>query len=601
MSATTSTNASKIGARSESRKKASKAFKLPMISALIPFAPPLLTYAISAGFGIKKAYHLSQESDLAAPAEIDSRYSCSEIKKEGFQNNLCLGIGMEFDSFKSYQHQLEEKIGPLTPEQRKNLFIDLIPKMTSIGLTDDMASRHVIYAGQTGVGKTEAMRSALKQQIERGGGGLIFLAKGEESEAARIYEMCRDADREHAFRYLNFENQDVSHTYSPFVGGNLRELTSTATKLQEEGGEPFFAAVSYAGLSAAIILLSRQKKQHPFNFRDLSSVFSDIELFATLHNTMSEETEDERIDKQFIYNFINTFVTFNNKGDKVFNKHKWETQFAGIQAALVPFVTSMYGSLVNSYSPDIELERSIINNEIIVVSISSLADTKGAAIFGQLMLADLGRAIGQIQKRSNQPMIPFYVWLDEYNSIKHQHHQGLFQLGRSGNISLNISVQSINFLKELSQEFAMNLASQCWTTIIYDVKDSDTRQFAIDLAGTVLRQYRQDNESTSTGISHESSQGGMYHNRNTSKSRSTGYKEVREEMLQPQDFMLDRGDALIIGKYETYVVRMPLVNFARPVAPTLTKSMLHSVDDGKAPGLNLFAMSTGKNHLSMVN
>lgn len=588
MSALDAGIARKIKAAEEIQFKAKRSIRAPINLGIVPLVPAPFNILLGAIMGLNRARLEKKYASMRMAFDIDDRYQLKQAPENGFIDRIVLGIGMELGWYKSGLIAAEKESGSMSAEQKKAYFVDQLPNMSPVCLMDDIATRHIVYLGQTGVGKTEAMLASLKQSVERGGGGIIFEAKGEEIAGQRAYEICEAAGVEHKFRYISFEDKALSHTYNPFVGDNIRALTSTATKLQKEGGEPFFDAVSYSGLSAAIILLSRQKDKKPFNFRDIQTIFVDPSEFLRLHETMAGTTEDEKIDQIYISRFLQGFVSYNNKGQQYFNADKWQTFFAGVIAAINPFCNSNYGAVVNSYDPDIELRKCIENNEVLVVSISSLADSKGASLFGQIFLADLARAIGEIQVAGTKPYFVYPVWLDEYASFKHEHHQQLFQLARSANISLAISVQGINFLKQESEEFAKNVVGQCWTSIFYDIKDPDTRELAAAFAGTVIREFEQTSEGTNTGQSHDSTgSGSTLYTKSEGKSVSSGTKAMREELIQPEDMMLDAGDALIIGKNETYRVRMPIIEFDNEPVHLSEKTIVR-FDRGLGRGLNLY-------------
>lgn len=601
MAAITSDAAKRIAINKDLVFKSKTTVQPVIYTSMVPLMPPFINGLLGAYKGFQRAQLEKEAHNYSLPVEIDNRYQPVPDPVDGFTDRIMIGMGMELGWYKAKMAQIENEKGVLSQEEKKQFYVDQMTDMTPVSMTDDIATRHISYIGKTGVGKTEAMLAMLKQSVDRGGGGIIYEAKGEMVLAQRAYEICKAAGVPHKFRVISFEDMNLSHTYNPFVGENVRALISMASKLQKEGGEPFFDAVSYEGLMAAIILFTRQKVKTNFNFKDLYMVFNDHNEFLRLYETMAERTPQERDDKIFISTFINGFKGYDPKAGEYFKRDKWGTFFKGLTASIAPFANSIYGSVVNSYDPDINLRQSIEDGEVLVVSMSGLSDAKGVSIFGQIFLADLARAIGDIQTYGTKPRLIYPVWLDEYASFKHLDHKELFQLARSANISLSISIQDINQLKLESQEFAKIVLGQCWTNVFFDIADQDSRDIAYSMAGTVIREFEQKTEATNEGKSGDSTESGaIHHTWSQGKSISSGTKAMREELLQPDDLMLDAGDAIVIGKNETYKVRMPFVMFdGEPI--DLHSENLVRFDRKTGKGMNLYEKAGVQSHAHLIS
>lgn len=601
MSAITSDAARRIAINKTLLLKAKSALSPVLYTSMVPLMPPLLNGIVGAYKGYQRAALENEAHEYSLPVEIDNRYSPVGDPEDGFTDRTMIGMGMELGWYKAKMAQVEKEKGVLSQEEKKSFYVDQMTDMTPISVTDDIATRHMSYVGKTGVGKTEAMLAMLKQSVDRGGGGIIYEAKGEMILAQRAYEICKAAGKAHKFRVISFEDLKLSHTYNPFVGDNVRALISMASKLQKEGGEPFFDAVSYEGLMAAIVLFTRQKVRSNFNFKDLYMVFNEPNEFLRLYETMAERTPQERDDKIFISTFINGFKGYDPKQGEYFKRDKWGTFFKGLTSSIAPFANSIYGGIVNSYDPDINLRQSIEDGEVLVVSMSGLSDAKGVSIFGQIFLADLARAIGDIQTYGTKPRLIYPVWLDEYASFKHIDHKELFQLARSANISLAISIQDINQLKLESDEFAKIVLGQCWTNVFFDIADQDSRDIAYSMAGTVIREFEQKTEATNQGQSGDSTESGaIHHTWSQGRSVSSGTKAMREELLQPEDLMLDAGDAIVIGKNETYKVRMPFVMFDGDPLDLHAENLVR-FDKHNGRGMGLYEKAGFKSHAHLIS
>lgn len=229
-----------------------------------------------------------------------------------------------------------------------------------------------------------------------------------------------------------------------------------------------------------------------------------------------------------------------------------------------------------------------------MLTIPSLSDSEGAQLFGKLFIADFMRAIGDVQAMDIKPAVPYFAFFDEYPSFKAEFHEKLWQLARSANVSLNMSAQGYSFLANESEYFAKNILANCWNHFFYDVRDPETREIAAKLAGTVIRLFEQTSEGSSSSRSASSEKSGIISQESQGTSFSKGHKATREDLLQPEDFFLEEGDAILIGKSESYRLRLPIVDFKDP-APAWSDIHLPKYIKGSRSGINLWRKSYDRN------
>ncbi|MGK7051711.1 TraM recognition domain-containing protein [Pseudomonas aeruginosa] len=166
-----------------------------------------------------------------------------------------------------------------------------------------------------------------------------------------------------------------------------------------------------------------------------------------------------------------------------------------------------------------------------------------------MFISDLARAIGEIQLSKAKPLMMCPAIFDEYPSFMDESQVSLFQLARSANVPIIIAFQGVGFLQNISPAFVEMVLGNCWTHLYCDIRDAQTREFAVKLAGTMIKRFVQESSGSSTGQSYASEQSGLYTNDSEGASSSTGYKATREDILQPEDFAsLDQGDGIIVAK-----------------------------------------------------
>ena len=567
----------------------------PLLASALTFLPPVAPLAIAAAKGIASAKVHSKAMKELFPPTLDSRYLPKPLKDLNYQDGIMLGLGMELGEFKDWYAFAEEELGrKLSEPEQLNHFAKMLPSFSPTMLVDDLLTRHMAYSAQTGSGKTELMYAVADQQIQRGGGMIIFEAKGKEGDIGvteKITALAAQHGRLDDIEYFSTDDAANCFTWNPWVSTDTKALISMAMALQPNDGDRYFRDMNKYGLTAAILALRHQVKPRPFCFKDLMAIFSKAETLIELETSMSTSTTEARTAKNYVSNVLNFFVSADRQGNKFFNYEMYQSRFSGLAATVGNFCHSEYDEIINSMNPDIDLKKSIQNNKICIISVSTLKDREGVSTLGQIFMADMARAIGELLSEQTMPLIPCITWLDEYPSFKSETHQSLFQLVRAANIGLIISFQGLNFLKEESETFARNVIGNTWNVMFSDIKDDDTRDAAAKLSNTTIRMFKQDSEGTNTGKSFASEGSGVSHNKSDGKSRSTGHKATRETLIQPEDLFLEAGDALLIGKRQTVRLRMPLVEFSKPLK-SMKEYDLNKFDNRSNVGDELWRMKS---------
>jgi hypothetical protein len=526
--------------------------------------------------GISSALKKRQMAKLFKPGEIDESYSQQELEDCSVLDRMSMGLAMQLDDFKSGHERYKKRTGLAGAISLKSYLVARANDFFPFYIKDDYLTRHMSFIGATGVGKTEAQLAMLQQSIARGGGGIMIEMKGDGSLPARAYQLAKAYGAEKRFRLITLDNVKISQKYNPVFNTDTRSAISTIMSLLSANGEQFHKDVAKWGLSVAITVITGQLSKPKYTLQDLALLIGDIEVFHEYFEKMPTRTKDEIAAKIFCRDFFEQFKKVNfNTGEVGWDTSNYSQRMMGVKAALQSFAYGDFAEVLCTVEPDLKLTDAIENGEIIVLSANTLKDSEGVATFGRLFMADLAVAIGEIQSKESKPLIPFPIWLDEYASFKNDSHKKLFQLARSANIGLIIGVQGKNFLSDgpEGETFAKNVLANCWNHVFYDIRD-DTRKFAAEMAGTIIREMEQSSDSETRGHGYDKSQGNIVGNISTGKSKSTGTKQTREDQIQPEDLMLDAGDALWVGKYETYRVRLPFVNFKSP-KPDLNQEFIY--------------------------
>lgn len=572
-------------------KRAIAGVVLPTLAALVPFLPWAwwiwlffgLAGGVAAGLMVRRARKLTSAERVA------ERYQKAVIPDCMFTNQTFVGMGMEFAQYREAFDRATQEKGRLSPEEHKALHESLVRQMIPIYISDDDLTRHVFTVASTGLGKTELFQSViLPSVIKRGSGCLIYDAKGDEKLITSIYAMAREFHREEDVLFINFNKPEYSHTYNPLLFGNTRQVVSSLMKLFDKHGQQFFRDIARAALTSALLAIKGQKTPIAFNFMDLNVLFSNYYELEKLFQSMAETNED----RATVWSFLLRFHGTDSNGNKFIDTKRYAEWLTGLSNKMLDFAHSEYKRILNDYSPDIELKSAILHNKIIVVVIPALSDKEGVELFGKLFMADFARAVGQIQEDRLKPSPPFFAFLDEYPSFADETHLELFQQARSANITLWPAVQGHGFMAKVAPYFGDNLATNCWHHIYFDIRDPNSRDYALKLAGKTVRRYKTESDSENFGYSHENIQTGAKRMESRGRSRSVGTREMIEDLLSPNDFVMDAGNAIMVAKSGVYRLVLPMVKFTRP-PPALSEIQLARFDKQQIPGLNLITQLTG--------
>lgn len=531
-------------------------------AAILGSSIPLMPAPLVISIGVAAAYlSLGIKKSLAekdSPVIWDSGLVEKALPDCDLRRNTYLGQVMPFGEWKDELETLRRKKGNVTADDVRMVLNDNYPLMMPLMLTDDLMTRHLALLAATGTGKTELLLSMIQQQIRKGAGLILVEAKSDSDFAGSIYSMMKEANRLDQFKLINFEFPENSHTYNPFFSGGVRATLSTAMKIQANSSEEFWLDTARYCLTAAILTLKLQPGSPAFHIKDIMALLSDFDLLLDYTKKIREdESRYHKDGSDWLFSFLRNWY---NEQDNEWNYRQFKTLTQGLISKLSAFAHSEYSSIVNTYAPDVDLKEAILNNEVIVLSMSSLADKDGVELFGKLFISDLARAVGEIQLSKQKPLAMFPAIFDEYPSFMDETQVQLFQLARSANVPIIIAFQGVGFLENISPAFVEMVLGNCWHHLYCDIRDTKTREFATKLAGNVLNQLESSAEGSSTGASHSSDEAGVLGTQNDGYSTSTTNKAQREELIQPEDFStLDQGDGILVGKSGTYRIRMPLV------------------------------------------
>ncbi len=583
-------------AQEKIREKLTRQRKLALSSAVVGSAIPFMPAPIAIAMGVAAAHMcLGIDNRLAEndkPIVWDSLLEESELADCDLRRNTYFGQVMPYSEWKASIEEVRNEKGVVTANDVRKTLNEVYKDMMPFMLTDDLMTRHVALLAATGTGKTELLLAIIQQQIRKGAGLILVEAKSDSDFSGSIYSMMKEANRLDQFKLINFEFPEQSHTYNPVFSGGVRATLSTLMKIQANSSEEFWTDIARYTLTAATLTLKLQPGSPAFNIKDMIALLMDFDLLLSYTKRIRpDESKQHKEGMDWLFSYLRNWW----KDGEGWNYNSYKTLTQGLVSKLSAFAHSEYSSIVNTYAPDVDLKQAILNNEVVVLSMSSLADKDGVELFGKLFISDLARAVGEIQLEKSKPLTMCPAIFDEYPSFMDESQVQLFQLARSANVPIIIAFQGVGFLENISPAFVEMVLGNCWHHLYCDIRDTKTREFAVKLAGSVITKMESTAEGQSVGASHASNEAGLVANQSDGESASVTTKSQREELIQPEDFgTLDQGDGIIVGKSGTYRVRMPMVRNSFPNVPFGEMQLVRRRPRGR-PGIYAWDEFTRKN------
>lgn len=545
------------------RRRLRAALNMPWAAPMVPLLPGWAYGAAGIIFGWMAAQRKSEIRALEAQRPLSKTYEFAERKESAVVDTVYLGQAMPYEVYKDGLAAQRLERGLLDHDARTDYDQQALGRMQPMFMNDSTLCKHIFVGGSPGNGKTELALSLAYQNIRRGGGFIYLDPKSDVKVFLAIAQMMKEFNRENDLYYFNPDRPAVSHSYNPIMHGLPRETVSTAMKLMKKpssGGDEFFYRQGLIAMQAAIICLKAQPGSPPFGFSDLAPLFSDLDLFITLWNKMPQENEADRM---FVFEFLRTWMVEDRDGNWKKTDNRYQELMQGIKTMCMNFCHSEYLNLLNSYNPDIELKNILVNSKVLYIGFSALADKDGSSTFGRLLMADLARAIGDIYRSRTRPALPCLVYLDEYGSSADEADSELMQMGRDANIAFIAAVQGRGFLDDVGKgtTFTDKVMATTGTHIYLRIQDEKTRKTAAAMAGSNITKFATTGVSKNFGKSFKNYEVGLLNTESHGTGLSKGAKEMREDLIQPEDFNLSRGDAIMIGEGGVYRLRLPLVEF----------------------------------------
>ena|GEM_PF-5351009 len=322
-------------------------------------------------------------------------------------------------------------------------------------LTYKELNQHTLVIGTTGSGKTSTLLNIVynccSQKLP-----LIYLdGKGSIKLADKISQICNQFGR--TLKIFSIDpDQNIKQLakYNPLAYGNFTEWKNKIVTLlgePESKGQEHYATEEQSYINLVCEILNKSGK--PIDFEAFLGYLSHPEELQKLANKQNPEIASRLV----------------KAGDA--NKNN------DIIKTLELFYHSHYGQLFStSVVPPqniINLQQSILNNEIVLFLFDAASFKRDTSQLGKLVINDINSAFSGLG-RSGQAIKAFCIF-DEFAAYASPNMSNILAMQRDNGMHAVIGTQSIHAISQESQQvkrIAVELIANCNTFIIHKINDA---------------------------------------------------------------------------------------------------------------------------------
>jgi len=437
-------------------------------------------------------------------------------------------------------------------------------------VSDDLATRHIFLAGQTGVGKTVLGNSMMYQQMQRGGGLMFIDGKAVQDNLEDVYKLCVACGRERDLLVFNPNSPSMSNTYNPILTGTPSEIASRVMSLapstENNAGADYYRSSGFMGVFALVSGL--QAANLKFNFLDLSILLQNAKAMEELEEKVKIAKGASSDEYRAFALFLDTFKAPSRQGgEAVLDMKKLKDVFGGLTARMYMFGSSSFGKVMNTYTPEINLLDAIQSNKIVYVMLPTLGQRDAALALGKMFVADLRSCIDALYKlpKDQLPNPPFFCFKDEAGSYASDSWSDLYQQARGANIILMPAVQTTANMEAISDNFFETISGNTWTKIFMKLSSQKTAEWAAEFIGMCKKEERSLSRGTNTSSTSDTL-------RTTPEAKAGSGESTTESIKMAEDYRvtpdmlksLAMGEAFVVmgkrsGAIDVYHIKVPFI------------------------------------------
>lgn len=452
---------------------------------------------------------------------------------------------------------------------------------------------HALIQGGSGQGKTVLLKSIAYQQIARGGGLFFIDPKCDAEDLQEIYAYAVQCGRAHDVLVIDPSNPSESHTYNPILYGDPDENADSVLSLipasEDKPGPDHYRQAAKQALTT--IFSSLKALGLAYNFIDISTLIQNQYALNDLENRMRRQIPNSLATKNLIV-FLEQFKGSDRQNTNQIDVKRLKEMLGGIGSRMHTFGSGGFGAVANSYSPQVQLYKAILDKKIIILRLPTMGKRDTAYAFAKMALADFRIAVSWLQKlpKESRPNPPFIGLFDEVGSFATQALDQLLEQGRSAGISLWLFLQTYGQLAKISPEFKQIILANTSLKIFFNTLDPQDKEESAEIMGMddrltygLSHATRQSKNAPKTAIAPD---GG-----NSSDMGFSVTESLEEDFrIRPREIgLLNRGECLCLleGEHLT-ALQIPLIRPSAQLLKDIGKIQLHYYRTPKVEGCDFF-------------
>lgn len=433
-------------------------------------------------------------------------------------------------------------------------------KNLPLDIDNDLATRHMMILGSTGVGKTVLGESMLYQQIVRGGGFLFIDAKLDKDTRDRLAWMASIHGRGDDFMVLNTSDPSNSNTYNPLISGDGAEIASRLLSLVPiTEGNPGADHFKQMANTAVMSLTNALKSEgYRFHFGDLALLLQSPKAMNAVVGLARRGTPEERA----LQIWMDQFRIFTKGGGVSIDMKKVKENFGGIAGRIAQFAQGGFGDTFNCYTPDIDIVEAMRRNKLIYVMLPTLAKDQMAINIGKLLISDIRNAVAHMQDlpKSRRPDPPFLVFADEFGSYVTSSASTLVEQARSASVMMAIAFQSLGNLDTIGPDFKAKVLQNTWTKVFFRLSNVEDAEAAAEIIGKRAKFAVTYGTGSGSGESSPITRLAPDINESDQASASEGWREAEAHRISPDQLGgMNKGEAVVNVGSSMFHIRVPMI------------------------------------------